>query len=54
MISDSLGNLPSSRLEKRVWFSHETTKIPPLPRTSSLSMPRVFWISAAKLEARGK
>jgi hypothetical protein len=54
MISDSLGNLPSSRLEKRVWFSHETTKMPPLPRTRSLSMPRDFRISAARLEARGR
>jgi hypothetical protein len=35
-------------------FSHDTTKMPPLPRTRSVSIPRVFRISAAKLEARGR
>ena len=53
MISFSVGNLPSSFLEKMRWLSTVTTKMPPLPRTSSLSMSRCFLISAARLAALG-
>jgi hypothetical protein len=54
MISLSVGKRPSSRFEKSVLLSTDTTKMPPLPRTSSLSYPRDFLISAARLEARGR
>ena len=54
MISLSVGKRPSLRLEKRVWLSTLTTKMPPAPRTSSLSMPKVRLISAARLEALGR
>jgi hypothetical protein len=53
MISLSVGNRPSSFLEKIFSLSALTTKMPPLPRTSSLSTPRCFLISAARLAARG-
>jgi hypothetical protein len=53
-ISLSVGNRPSSFLEKSFWLSTLTTKMPPAPRTSSLSYPRVRLISAARLEARGR
>jgi len=53
MISVSDGNLPSSCLEKIFLPSTVTRKIPPLPRTISLSTPMCFLISAARLEARG-
>jgi hypothetical protein len=54
MISRSVGKRPSSFLEKSFRLSAETMKIPPAPRTSSLSRPSSFLISAARLEARGK
>jgi hypothetical protein len=54
MISLSVGNRPCSFFEKMVSFPKETTKMPPLPRTRSLSSPRFFSIAAARLEARGK
>jgi hypothetical protein len=53
-ISDSVGNRPASLLEKICLLSALTTKMPPLPRTSSLSTPSCFLISAARLEARGR
>jgi len=53
-ISRSLGNRPSSFLEKTFLSSTLTTKMPPLPRTRSLSRFSAFLISAARLEARGK
>jgi hypothetical protein len=54
MISRSVGNRPCSFFEKIVRLSTETVKIPPLPRTSSLSTPTSLLISAARLEARGR
>jgi len=54
MISLSLGKRPSTFLEKSWRLSTLTTKMPPLPRTSSDSRPSVFLISAARLEARGR
>jgi hypothetical protein len=54
MISFSDGNRPASFFEKICRLSAVTTKVPPLPRTSSLSMPSSFLISAARLEARGR
>jgi hypothetical protein len=54
MISASVGKRPSSFFEKRTSLSAETTKMPPLPRTSSESMPMFFLIAAARLEARGR
>lgn len=54
MISDSVGNLPDSFLEKMVLLSTLTTKMPPLPRTSSESRSKLFLISAARLEALGR
>lgn len=54
MISRSEGNLPSSRFEKMRLLPAVTSKMPPLPRTSSLSTPNCFLISAARLEALGK
>jgi hypothetical protein len=53
-ISLSVGNRPSTFFENSTVLSALTTKMPPLPRTSSLSMPSVFLISAARLEARGR
>jgi hypothetical protein len=41
-------------LEKMLRLFTVTTKIPPLPRTTSDSMPNCFLISAARLEARGR
>ena len=54
MISLSVGNRPDSFFEKRVRLSTETMKMPPAPRTRSLSTPSCFLISAARLEARGR
>ena len=54
MISASVGKRPTSFFEKMVLLSTLTTKIPPLPRTSSDSTPIVFLISAARLEALGR
>jgi hypothetical protein len=54
MISLSVGNRPVSFLEKSTRLSALTTKIPPLPRTSSLSIPNVFLISAARPAALGR
>jgi hypothetical protein len=53
-ISFSVGKRPCSFFENRTSLPVETTKIPPLPRTRSLSMPRFFLIAAARLEARGR
>jgi hypothetical protein len=53
-ISRSVGKRPSSFFEKSTVLSAVTTKMPPLPRTISLSMPNVLLISAARLEARGR
>jgi hypothetical protein len=53
-ISASEGNRPSSFLEKSFFVSALTTKMPPLPRTSSLSRFSSFLIVAARLEARGR
>jgi len=49
-----VGNRPSSFFEKIFFPSTVTMKIPPLPRTISLSMPNSRLISAARLEARGR
>jgi hypothetical protein len=54
MISFSEGNRPASFFEKIGLSSAVTTKMPPLPRTSWLSTPSSFLISAARLEARGR
>jgi len=54
MISRSVGKRPSSRFEKIGFPSTLTTKMPPLPRMISLSMPYSRLISAARLEARGR
>jgi hypothetical protein len=54
MISFSDGKRPSSFLEKMRLLSAVMSKMPPLPRTSSLSTPRCFLISAARLEALGR
>src|SRR3954469_12418241 len=54
MISRSVGKRPSCFLLKICWLSTETMKMPPLPRTISLSKPSSFLISAARLEARGR
>jgi len=54
MISVSVGKRPSSRFEKIGLPSTVTTKMPPLPRTISLSMPMSRLIAAARLEARGR
>jgi hypothetical protein len=53
-ISRSAGNRPSSFLEKTLFPSMLTTKIPPLPRTIWLSMPNSRLIAAARLEALGR
>jgi hypothetical protein len=54
MISRSVGKRPSSRFEKIGVLFTVTMKMPPLPRTISLSTPTSFLISAARLEARGR
>ena len=54
MISRSLGKRPASCLEKILVLSTLTTKMPPLPRTTSDSIPSSFLISAARLEALGR
>jgi hypothetical protein len=54
MISRSVGKRPSTFFEKIDLPSTLTTKIPPLPRTTSLSIPNSRLISAARLEALGK
>jgi hypothetical protein len=54
MISASVGKRPVSFFEKSCLLSALTTKMPPLPRTSSESSPVSFLISAARLEARGR
>jgi hypothetical protein len=41
-------------LEKTLFPSMLTTKIPPLPRTIWLSMPNSRLIAAARLEALGR
>jgi len=53
-ISASLGKRPSARFENSISFSIDTSKMPPLPRTRSLSIPAPFLIAAARLEARGR
>jgi hypothetical protein len=53
-ISASVGNRPSSFLEKSFRLSAVTTKMPPAPRTSSLSTPICRLISAARLAALGR
>ena len=53
-ISLSVGKRPSAFFEKSVSLPTLTTKMPPLPRTRSLSWPRDFLIAAARLEARGR
>jgi hypothetical protein len=53
-ISRSVGKRPSFFLEKMTFPSTETTKMPPLPRTISLSMANSRLISAARLEALGR
>jgi len=53
-ISLSVGKRPSCFLEKIVSLPTLTTKMPPLPRTRSLSRPRDFLMEAARLEARGR
>ena len=54
MISVSVGKRPDSFFENNVLLSTETTKMPPAPRTRSLSTPSCFRISAARLEALGR
>jgi hypothetical protein len=53
-ISLSVGKRPSSFLEKSFSSPTLTTKMPPLPRTRSLSRPRDCLMVAARLEALGR
>ena len=53
-ISFSVGNRPCSFFENNTSLPTETMKMPPAPRTSSLSRQRSFLIAAARLAARGR